>query len=423
MLYSTTIISRSFTSVLSRLNRLKSQYASSPHTFLFALSTPNHSSELSSLVDTLMAFSPKSSLGCLSAPLTPGYISCSVALLDPKSAILFRSTIAGQEKTQVGRWHAFRRKDEREDEDLALPEDTDWDNLWKATSTRKRQGLPDELTRLDAEHISSVLYFSDLSPEGLSSVISKSFPRASQLGLLASSTPFITGRPVTLFHNQQILDKGAVGVAFTTPKTLKFNIPNDVQPLGSPLDVTEYVLRFVSWHSSEGNLINTLNFSNPTQLLLSCIRAAGIDTTSSSAITFKDDMEFYLGVLSPTSPVPYQLHAITAGDPSRGTLSLNTQTVAPPVGARVQFFHRPSVKPLSLEAWRDFASTSGTTLAFTTLPSPEILQSATDGEGEPVIEEMVLDNRFVVGSENGVVLRKSGEHPWSCTAPGCISQL
>ncbi|KAJ3760187.1 hypothetical protein EV360DRAFT_40397 [Lentinula raphanica] len=419
MLHSTTIVSRSSTAVLSHLNRIKSQYATSPHTFLFALSVPTHSSELSSLVDTLMTFSPTSSLGCLSSPLVPGYISCSVALLDPRNATLFRSTIPGREQTQVGRWHAFRRKDDGEYNDFKLPEGNfDWEDLWKTTRTNPRQQMPDELTRLDTERVSSVLYLSDLSPEGLSSVLSSSFPKASQLGLLASSTPFITGRPVTLFHNQHILDKGAVGVALTSHKALKFHVPNDIRPLGSALEVTD----------SEGNLVNTLNLSNPTQLLLSRIRAAGIDTTSSNAITFKDDTEFYLGVLPHDSSTPYQLHAITAGDPSRGTLSLNPQTMALPVGTQVQFFHRPVMKTPSLGTWQESVRTLGGTVAFTALSSTEVIESGTDGEGEDGLSPstaggLVLENRFIVGSDNGVVMKRAGEHPWSCTVPGCISEL
>lgn len=180
--------------------------------------------------------------------------------------------------------------------------------------------------------------------------------------------------------------------------------------------------------SSEGNLINTLNFSNPTQLLLSRIRAAGIDTTSFTAIRFKDDTEFYLSVLPPLSPsvsAPYQLHAITAGDPSRGTLSLNPQTMAPPAGARVQFFHCRSVKPLSLETWRDSASIRHGTMAFTTVSSLESLRDGGDEEGKlkSTGEELVLENQFVVGSENGFVLSRAGECPWSCTAPGCIASI
>ena len=48
-------------------------------------------------------------------------------------------------------------------------------------SKRKREGLPDELMSLDPESVSSVLYFSDLSPEGLSAAISDTFPKANQV--------------------------------------------------------------------------------------------------------------------------------------------------------------------------------------------------------------------------------------------------
>lgn len=159
-----------------------------------------------------MDFSSTSSLGCLSAPLSSGCISCSIALLNPRNAISFRSTIAGQEKTQVGRWHAFRRKDERNEEDLTLLEGTvDWDRLWKSNSRRTRKDLPDELTRLDAEHASSILYFSDLSPEGLSSAISESFPGASQVSKLGivtavlelnSRAAWFVGFIYTFYHRQ-----------------------------------------------------------------------------------------------------------------------------------------------------------------------------------------------------------------------------
>ncbi|KAE9392177.1 hypothetical protein BT96DRAFT_1000588 [Gymnopus androsaceus JB14] len=307
--------------------------------------------------------------------------------MNPENATLFRSTIPGKEKIQVGRWHAFRRKDETKlehEESISLPEGTvDWDRF------------------VEDEHVSSVLYFSDLSPEGLSAAISETFPKANQLGLLASSTPFITGRPVTLFHNQRIHDTGAVGVTLTSPNSLEFQLPNDIVPLGEPLDVTEYVRlryylpneRFTSPPSSEGNLINTLNRSNPTQLLLSRILS-----------------------------LPYQLHTITAGDPSRGTLSLNTQSMAPPVGARVRFYHRRSHNPSSLTMWQNIRS-SPPSIALTTL-SPELVS---DGQIAPIggymLEELVLQNRFLAGSENGFILGRSGESPWSCTVPGCLSRL
>ena len=43
-----------------------------------------------------------------------------------------------------------------------------------------------------------------------------------KLGLIASSTPFITGRPVTLFSNENVHSSGAVGIALTgggTPRS------------------------------------------------------------------------------------------------------------------------------------------------------------------------------------------------------------
>lgn len=195
MSYSTTIISRSFSSILSQINRIKSQYASKPNTSLFCLSSPSNSSELSGLVDTLVTFSPNT-VGCLSAPLTPGYISCSLAVLNPETAIPFRSIIPGKEQTQVGRWHAFRKKNEetagQEEENLSFPEGVvDWDKLWKTNSKRKGKGLPDELMNLNPGRVSSVLYLSDLSPEGLSAAISETFPGANQVSKSATKFPLI----------------------------------------------------------------------------------------------------------------------------------------------------------------------------------------------------------------------------------------
>ncbi|KAF5380758.1 hypothetical protein D9757_007162 [Collybiopsis confluens] len=390
----TSVISRSPSAILARLKQINAHNAG---TVLFVLSSPNKSSELSTLVDALVNISPHSTVGCLSASPSPGLISCSVALFDTKTVIPFRSTIPGQEKTQVGRWHAFRKKDERETEHL--PDDVDWNNLWKPRS--RADELPGQLS--NAADISSVVYFSDLFPEGLSSAISDALPRATQLGLLASSTPFITGRPVTLFYNQQVYETGAVGIALRRSRSLQFRLPTDIQPLGDSLNVTH----------SEGNLISTLNSSNPTQLLLSRIRAAGIDTTSSSAISFKEDMQFYLGVLGSNHSSLDQLHLITSGDTSRGTIALNTQTTAPPVGSRVRFFHRrrssSDPMPMSLPMDRD-------RIIFTALPPDETKQNGFSLEVE-------LDNQFLAASENGFVLGRPGESPWLCNVPGCISLL
>jgi hypothetical protein len=42
-----------------------------------------------------------------------------------------------------------------------------------------------------------------------------------KLGLIGASTPFITGRPVTLFENEKIYESGAVGVALLHTERLR----------------------------------------------------------------------------------------------------------------------------------------------------------------------------------------------------------
>ena len=49
--------------------------------------------------------------------------------------------------------------------------------------------------------------------------------------------------------------------------------------------------------SREGNIINGLDSSNPTRLLLDAIRLAGINKS------FKNSEEFLLGIVSPTGEV------------------------------------------------------------------------------------------------------------------------
>lgn len=65
-----------------------------------------------------------------------------------------------------------------------------------------------------------------------------------QIGLIASPTPFATGRPHTLFSGKDIHSEGAVGIAicrypkrFQSEKNLRMNYEG-LQALGGPLEVT-----------------------------------------------------------------------------------------------------------------------------------------------------------------------------------------
>lgn len=58
-----------------------------------------------------------------------------------------------------------------------------------------------------------VLVFSDLEVHQFLEALDNAAPRANKVGLLASSTPFITGKPVTMFWNGQLVQDGVLGVS------------------------------------------------------------------------------------------------------------------------------------------------------------------------------------------------------------------
>ena len=149
MLYSSTVLARNASSILAHISRLPVELAS--HPLLFTLSTNAPASSLSPLVSALSALSSSGSVGCLSAPLThpatatiatttpttAAPIACSLAFFRKDHAVPFRSEIPGRPEIQVGRWHAMRRKGEKDEESqggevglTAEEKDVDWETIW-----------------------------------------------------------------------------------------------------------------------------------------------------------------------------------------------------------------------------------------------------------------------------------------------------
>jgi hypothetical protein len=137
MEYSSTILARNASSLLSHLSRLPSSL--SAHHLLFTLSTNTPTTSLSQLVSTLSSLSASGSVGCLSAH--PGArIACSLAFFRRGYATPFCSDIPGRPETQVGRWHAMRKGTTESEEEkrafrggeLALleEENVDWEKIW-----------------------------------------------------------------------------------------------------------------------------------------------------------------------------------------------------------------------------------------------------------------------------------------------------
>lgn len=312
-----------------------------------------------------------------------------MAVFDSAASVLFRSTLPGREAPQVGRWHAYREKDRAVESEPLLGAGFSWTDVWE----RHRQTeLPSELQKLKPEDVSCVLHFTDPAHEGLSLALN-ALPKATKVGLVAAPTPFITGRPVTLFRNQSIYGSGAVGLALLrTPVTSCVSFPG-LKPItsGSIMKVTQ----------SEGNLVTSVDSQNPTKLLLSQLQSL------SKGLLSIFEEEYFLAVLDETER-PVEMHTISAGDPSRGTISLKTVT-APPPGTKVQFYRR-SEQPSGLNVCPK--NSSKLKMAFTTLGADENL----------AVDAVTKDRAFWAGSEGGMVLNNENR-AWTCTVPGAIFEL
>ncbi|KAL4070061.1 hypothetical protein V8B97DRAFT_1967983 [Scleroderma yunnanense] len=430
MLNAKTLVAQNAAALLSALSRVPE---SPLKTLLFALAPSSNvtRNELSALTALLTKRFP-THVGCISAPvlidskLHPEHCSVSLALVD---GIPFRSTVPGRPEPQVGRWHAGRNRDVSEDGtqmnnasgaklgstgsdvfNSALGEngEMDWQKLWSLPSSsncKVGDALPQDLQCLESSSIGSFIYFSDRALEGITTELQNTFPSSHQLALFASPTPFLTGRPVTLFYNGQVHSDGAVGIALPSslPSQLDLNFPTLV-PLTPALPIT----------SSEGNLILSINSSNPTRLLLSAIQKHGLSLSGDSNRVGKEDA-FYIGVIE--GGKLSQLYHINSGDPYRGTMALNTD-MAPREGALVQMFRLPHpptgvmVNPSSSHSHKPSVSL---------VVIPEVDSPPPSPPGPHSVHDTVFLNTFIAASENGFMLSRGNSTtsvPWTCTVPG-----
>ncbi|KAA1473825.1 hypothetical protein DENSPDRAFT_840322 [Dentipellis sp. KUC8613] len=427
MQHAVTLLARNPAALTDHLSRLPS-YLSTSH-LLWTLS-PHPSlppNTLNTLTQTLRHLSP-SSIGCLTAPVslpsptssvftanptqprpTP-LITCSLAFFDPAEATLFRSAIPGRTEVQVGRSPGARRASAPQ---AALDPDAgvDWEDVWSRSAST--YALPDELEALRqrADDVHTVVFFTDNAPQGLMSALS-AFPSASKLGLIASSTPFITGRPFTLTHNAFIFSSGAVGLALSRPPRptrVRTAFPG-LTALTGELTVTR----------SEGNLIQELDHTNPSRILLTAIQASASGISGEAA----KEHEYYLGVRAGGSTV--QVHHVLSGDPARGTVALASE-VAPPAGCVVQLFHGPRTGAPAPTLPPSLLQGKTKHLSFITAsPEPTAAQEAYEGGDEM----HVLEHAFLAASENGFLLGNTGAgagaeggepaQTWTCTVPGGV---
>ncbi|RDX53914.1 hypothetical protein OH76DRAFT_1399083 [Lentinus brumalis] len=418
-IHMSTVVSRKTADILSHLSQLRPTFASRPLLYTISASQHTSSSDLSELVASMKTMS-SDSIGCLSAPIPSArpswqqYTAVSVASFDAHHATTFRSILPGRKATQVGRWHAMHQK-EKEQDTQDYSQNIDWESA--LSRTYDSDAVPPALSDLSHSDTDSIVYFSDNAPEGLSSVLSR-FSSATKLGLIGTSTPFITGRPYTLFHNGSICSDGAVGICLSSgPRSKSFSEYPGLEAITRPMVVT----------SVDGNLVNALDNANPSRLLLHAIQ--NHPAVAASAEHISKELRLYLGTLKQTGTSHRldQLFYIMSGDPSRGSIALDTDA-APAEGSLVQFFLLPpTVKPDVLNEVRS-PSISSRSLTFACTSIDDL--NATDAEEldtEASAGTTILHDRFVAASENGCIVSRAtegkSERPWKSSISGSLVGL
>lgn len=84
---------------------------------------------------------------------------------------------------------------------------------------------------------------SDLEVHQFLEALDSANPAASKVGLMASSTPFITGRPVTMFYDGQLIQDGVMGVSILKLPAAKQETTSVTYPSMSPLGPAMQITR------------------------------------------------------------------------------------------------------------------------------------------------------------------------------------
>ena len=95
-----------------------------------------------------------------------------------------------------------------------------------------------------------------------------------------SSTPFVTGRPFTFFHNGKVQSSGAVGLALPFSPTATCLSYKDLVKLTPSLPVVR----------AEGNLIHEIGDSLPARVLVKAIQDHGLPDDLAK------NVDYYIGV-------------------------------------------------------------------------------------------------------------------------------
>ncbi|GAA99226.1 uncharacterized protein L969DRAFT_93688 [Mixia osmundae IAM 14324] len=396
---------------------------SKPDALIFALSQ-NLPSEVMLRILDMLRQAHADALGCLSDPLpasasaiTSGedrLASAAVAIHYPSDgarALRFTSKVPGRPKIALGR-------EVKRDVETYVDDRSHWGRMSRVAVSDLRSAQNtleqiDGLTADDLKTMTQTVYFSDDKPEGLLAALDRHCPLAAKSGLIASSTPFVTGRPFTLLKGSQIEQQGAVGVAIVDgePGTVKLHL-RDMANFGGRKRVTQ----------SAGNIILALDDANAAALLLQHIQsfASKTDAFGNTAEYLNKDKNYYIAVFSESERPPSShekpifLSRVISGDPKRGAISIDTETDILP-GQWIEFMHHQGAQSAAIEP------SAKPMLSFVMTATEESTPSSQRSkEGAKTIE-----GQFLAASEKGFVLHDSARplsHSWICKVQDAIAR-
>ncbi|KAF9551779.1 hypothetical protein EC957_004102 [Mortierella hygrophila] len=264
-----------------------------------------------------------------------------------------------------------------------------------------------------------IVMISDLEVHQFLEALDSANPAASKVGLMASSTPFITGRPVTMFYDGQLVQDGVLGVSILKRPAAKQEITNVTYPSMSPLGPAMQITR------CRGNIILELDESNATRLLLDRLQAT----------TLTKDKEYFLATGEPTaatSESPAQVdmskatvYKITGGDPSKGNMAVDTVHDLQ-IGQWVQFIHHGQAQDhghIDNDLSSSDIQTGATTVRFTaTDPNNTIEEQESAGSNGHHGNDTSASAqpRFGGSSENGFIVGQPNQGTWVCAVTDSI---
>ncbi|KAI1315944.1 hypothetical protein EDD11_000194 [Mortierella claussenii] len=301
-----------------------------------------------------------------------------------------------------------------------LPPPSSFTTTTTATTTTSSSSSPSSSSQ-------EILMMSDMEVHQFLEALDHTTPAAHKFGILASSTPFITGRPVTMFYDGKVVQDGVLGVSIVrssadrhegeTKTTVDYP---SMAPLGPAMQITR----------CRGNIILELDESNATRLLLDRL----------SATTLTKDKEYFLATGEPTRVDIHSsqdqivnidmkqatVYKITGGDPSKGNMAVDTVHDLN-VGQWVQFMHHdrgldhghydPSLS--SNNNNNNNNNTQGM-VRFTTTDPNNTIEEQSDLKGRTEADADAVQALFGGSSENGFMVGQPHGQTWVCTVTDSV---